>query len=89
MDYKMLDISTAHISPETDKWLENNWETGLPVDPLFAGFLIMVPSPDLMNENWPEDFRLCLEYCMTNKYDYLKLDGDGEIITDLPTYNWD
>ena len=90
--YKYLDISTAHITPETDEFL---WKqlgdeySELIVYRKIRGYFINVPDLfDLEEMAMPSDLRKCLEFAIKHNCFWLVLDGDAEVIDELETYEW-
>lgn len=90
----MLTISTAHIRPETAEMLEMEDATGdmgLTVYALGEGYesngwLVYVDTEAYGDV--PKDLRRLMEFCAGKNIDWLRLDGDGEILPELPTYEW-
>ena len=86
---KMLTISMAHITEETDNELQHNpdkfeelfyYETG-------SEYIIWA-MPHSTLEDIPEDLKACLEFARQNDCQCLCLDCDGEEVPELPTYDW-
>ena len=90
--YKYLDISTAHIKPETDEFLRRqakNEYGNLIVYPKECGYFICVPYDlDEIEMNIPSDLASCLGLAMENDCYWLVLDGGAEVIDELETYEW-
>lgn len=91
--YKYLDISTAHITEETDEFLRNQvkeYECGKPiVYQKECGYFIHVSDKfDMDDLEMPDDLRRCLEFAAEHDCYWLVLDGDAEIIDELPIYTW-
>ena len=93
--YKYLDISTAHITEETEVflWRQVQDEDGdLIVYKKECGYFIHVPcDPDELNEMEviiPHDLMACLRLAMENNCYWLVLDADAEVINELETFEW-
>lgn len=87
---KMLTISTAHIRPETAKFLdkeEKECGTGLIVyNKSEFGWFVFVPDAGCLDT--PIDLHECLLLAHLNGCDWLCLDRDGERVDDLQEYEW-
>ena len=56
------------------------------------GIFISVPDKDIMGKeirNLPSDLVVLLEYAWENDVLLIRLDTDGEVVDDLPVYEWD
>lgn len=87
---KMLTISIAHITKETDNELQHNPDK---FEELFYynadGWEYMIwISPHTTLEDIPEDLRMCIELARQNDCKWLCLDCDGDEVSELPTYYW-
>lgn len=92
----MLTISTAHIKPETAKWLERQWEIFDSSIVIFSkgvyGWFVLTDYPeDELQEVYntiPDDlvaiFKLSKELCC----EWVCLDRDAETVPDLLIYEW-
>lgn len=83
---KMLTLSTAHISKKTASILKSNspvvsYEKGR------YGWFIYFGESD--QEHLPEDLARVIGFTRSCGCDWLCLDRDGEIATDLLVYDWD
>lgn len=90
--FKFMEISTAHISPETNEYLMAMIEDGDFMLHLFHtgyGFLINVPYGDKWYTDLPLDLKRCLEFARENDCKWLHLDCEGDVIDDLKEYIWD
>lgn len=91
MIYKVLEISTAHVTEETINALEREPDTnelGLCVhDKSGYGCYILIPQ-DYKELNLPKDLIDCFEHAKFYDCAWLCLDCDGEIIDALPQYEW-
>ncbi len=89
--FQMLDMSTGHITKETNaKLLNNNINIAYYHKPEF-GFLISVPEDidDFYDVNdIPEDLYKCLCFAIEKGFQWINLDCDGAVIKELPIYNW-
>lgn len=85
--FKMMDLSTGHLSHDTFVKLEFN------VIPRKArhnyGILVHVPNKD--EEGWkayPEDLKACFELALKEDAILIDFDQDGDIVDELPFYDW-
>lgn len=93
---KMLTISTAHIKPSTAKMLDeeaNVGELGLTVYPKGPaeapfGYFIYINPDESVSQTLPEELSNALVFATEHGCNILCLDGDGEIIEELPTFDW-
>lgn len=91
---KVLTISTAHISTETDERLCNGDmnEAGLAVyEKGDCGFWIHIdPVIEVFwyKDEIPEDLMRCIKLAQKNGCSWLCLDCDGDKVPDMPTYEW-
>lgn len=96
--FKMLDVSSSHISHGNATFLANGdfarYED-LTVSPWFDyGWIIRVPNST--GDSTCTTLALCghrgladvLRHAQKLGCDYVKLDQDGEVIDGLETYNW-
>lgn len=95
MIYKTLDISTAHYSQETDDFLWNvvdkMQDVSFAVIPTGTGFIIPVTFPVLDKDDLaviPSELAFVMGYAAANGCSYIRFDRDGDIIDDLPTWEW-
>ena len=95
---KMLTLSTAHISEESVVMLEREVDKdkmGLIVYTKGEfGFWIYCPAALIEDEEYgkeyiPEDIWNCMKLAQDNDCTWLCLDCDGEIIDELPTFEWE
>lgn len=86
---KVLTISTAHITEETDRKLQDNSELNRMDLSVYEkgeyGYWIYVDSS---RDRIPEDLKKCLKFAEQNDCQWLCLDCDGEEVPELPTYDW-
>jgi hypothetical protein len=94
---KMLTLSTAHITEETANELDTEAKScGLSDIPFavyreddYGWFICLSSHLELLDEIYlPEDFKACCYLAKENDCEWLRLDRDGEIVPDLPTYDW-
>ena len=86
---KMLTISMAHITEETDNELQHNpdkFEELLYYETGYGYFICAMPHSTL--EDIPECLKRCVEFARQNDCEWLCLDWDGEEVPELPTYDW-
>ena len=86
---RVLTISTAHITEETNNKLQDNGEFNFMALSVYKkgdyGYWIYV---DLPCTDIPKDLKQCLELALKHDCQWLCLDCDGEEVQELPTYNW-
>lgn len=83
----LLDISTAHITKETNAKLEADDEKGaLYVVPHHYGYFIYVPDDE--EPETPDDLKAIFKFAKDRDCGWVKLDCDAEKYDELPTYNW-
>lgn len=90
--FKLMEISTVHITPETNEYLMAMIEDDDFMLHLFHtgyGFLISVPYDDALCTDLPQDLKCCLEFACENDCKWLQLDCDGEVVDELKEYDWD
>lgn len=91
---KVLTISTAHITEETDRKLQDESEVNnmciSVYDKAEYGYWIYIDPYDrlMCNENIPADLLNCIELARQNDCRWLCLDCDGEEVSELTTYEW-
>ena len=91
---KVLTISTAHITEETDRKLQDKSEVNnmciSVYDKAEYGYWIYIDPYDrlMCHENIPEDLLNCIKLARQNDCRWLCLDCDGEEVSELPTYDW-
>lgn len=88
---KMLTLSTAHIKEESAKFLNEERRADLIVYPKreFGWFICL--DTDCFEEELkriPEDLATVLKFAEENGCEWLCLDCDGPIESDLPQYDW-
>ena len=94
---KILELSTAHIKPDTEKRLEAGNFDGIPsyrkpnpnkVDESFGSWVacgyISIDSEDIVDI--PEDLMTILEYAAKNDVRWIMFDCDAAVNEELPTY---
>ena len=91
--HKYLDLSTAHITEQTNTFLyrELQWRLSeLIVHDKTRGYFIHVPESleKLKQMDIPKDLKACLRLAQKHKCNWLVLDGDAETVDCLKTYDW-
>jgi len=92
---KMLTVSTAHISIETNNWLirECNPSSATDITAYMkddVGFFVYVPDlSQFIVQNIPEDLVKCMKLAYENGCSWLCLDCDGSEVEGLEVFNWE
>lgn len=81
---KMLTISTAHITEETNRLLCDG-EVEAAYYALDGGWLVLSYGPD---DSVPKDLEACLALAEENGCEWLRLDRDGQIVDGLEVFDW-
>lgn len=93
VDFKMLDVSTAHLSPETRQRLETADIEGVLFYPKGPwGWFIYVPSRDEglnVGDEVPADLKNCIDFAQTLEKEWIMFDCDGSIVQELPKFESD
>lgn len=100
--FKILDLSTDHISERTKTWLDDY--SIHPAKTLYAGnpprnncevvifsfwpygWLVVAHDPSELTDATPEDLRNVIAFAHAHGADWIKLDDDGDLIDELPTF---
>jgi hypothetical protein len=90
--FKVLDISTGHMTQDDNQVLELNRDTDGPM-PAYElkeyGWLVYVGE---LEDNWKEDmspaFVEVLKKAQELGCDYVRFDRDGRVYDELPTFEW-
>lgn len=97
---KMLIVSTAHISKDDNEILGTFGEPDGPmcliVDPYPYGYIVWIGTysgdeeypGQIKDEGLSDEFISLMELAEQLGCEYLKLDRDGPIYDDLPTFEW-
>lgn len=94
---KILDVSTGHVTLMDTRLLDNQKDRDNPVVTYKydRGYFIPVINPkdidggmDLESYGYSEAFAALYRRCILRRYDYIRLDGDGEVYSDLKLFNW-
>lgn len=89
---KCMEISTAHITEDTANKLgdvDTRGNITLSIyDKEEFGWWIFIDGCMNQNDSIPDDLLRCIQYAKEEGCDWLCLDCDGEIIDELPTYDW-
>lgn len=83
-------VSTAHISPQTADLLKNDGIEDIVVYQKLAGWFICVSNwdDDLEHKFIPEDLQRCLAYAQKNNAEWMILDSEQPIVSNLPVYDY-
>lgn len=86
---KYLDISTAHLTPETiDNLVMQNVKDVTSFD-YPEGQFIVVPDRFSNALDVPRDLMKVFNYAKEQGISLIRVDRDGEEISELPTYEWE
>lgn len=87
VEFKMLDVSTAHLSPQTRQRLETFDVEGVLFYPKGPwGWFVNVPAREdglVVGEEVPTDLKACIQFAQTLEKEWIMFDCDGTIIQDL------
>lgn len=94
--YNYLDLSTAHIKKQTDRFLdrESQWPlTDIIAYKKWGGYFVFVPEHDdlgnsLESDQIPMDLKRCIKFARKHGCNWILFDSDAEIVNELPTYRW-
>lgn len=88
--FKMLDVSTAHLTTQTRALLEQQDVEGVLFYPKGPwGWFAYVPSlADELTvaDEAPADLKQCIGFAQQRGFDWIVFDCDGAVIADLPLY---
>ena len=91
---KMITLSTAHITEETSKMLENP-NNKLPLSIYNKGqfgWFIYVPTETKDDsetlKELPKDLAILYMFARYNEFEVICLDCDGDTVDKLPIYDW-
>lgn len=80
-------LSTAHIKRETDEWLAANIDKfGVSLSPVAPGWFLSTLGD--LPEGTPDDLTQIIEWAQAQYLYWVRLDPDGSIYRELPTYDW-
>jgi hypothetical protein len=84
----LLALSTAHVSGDTARMLNETHHDGWPVSggPTSYGWFIY--AHDDCYEEMPYDLVSTFVFARKNGFEYIMFDCDVEPITELPQYDW-
>ncbi len=89
--YKMLGLSTAHITKETaDALIDLDGITSY--EKADYGWFVHVPERfdlETSGSEVPEDLFKCLDFAIERDYAWIMFDNDIEATNELPVYKWD
>ena len=92
--WRMLDLSTGHVSFETSEWIERNIENPNCDLTIYNkseyGWWMRVPDEmdDSDELDIPSDLRVVLEYARHHGCLWVMFDRDAETISRLPEFYW-
>lgn len=86
MIQKLLDLSTAHITSAAADWLNCNPDNITMYPKAEYGWFIYARSDEYIDV--PDSIMACIKHAQSLDCDWLVLDRDGDIINELPSYEW-
>jgi len=96
--YKLLDISTAHITREDDIFLKLEARTPVSfpgsVHEVDHGFFIWLCGQEISTEGFvwedaiSEAFKKIIELAVDLNIEYIRLDSDGKVYDGLEIFDW-
>jgi hypothetical protein len=90
-------LGTSHMKEDTAANLADMFMIGqnvyaLDVAPYRFGCFLHVPDtdepPETAEEPIPEDLLAIFAWCRKERIEWVRLDRDGDVIADLPVYDW-
>ena len=88
--FTMLDLSTAHLKPETRTLLTQDLVDGALIYPKGPwGWFVHVPTETdglTISDEVPADLKACILYAQRHQQNWLMLDCDGTVASELPVY---
>lgn len=89
---RVLELSTAHITKESNEFLRYEAHTCGPVQLIVFekgeyGYLIRVEDHEI-EDQVPEDIKSLLEFAESQNCTWMILDRDGEVLESLPRWEW-
>lgn len=91
LKYTMLDMSTCHISKETNEMLlHESIKDVIYYQKPGYGFFLHIPDDLTEAENGgiPGDLYKCMKFAQDANCQWINFDCDGTVINELPKYNW-
>lgn len=93
---KMVTMSTSHITEETNRYLSNKDNERYFGFVIYEkenyGYFMYLPTDREEDEEYlkelPEDLAGIFTFARNNNIDVVCLDCDGEVLEELPTYEW-
>lgn len=85
----ILTMSTAHISQQTARLMDMDAIHAGVYSAGESGYLILTVGWEDYSDVMPEDLKACVRFAAGHDCDWLRLDGDARIVSDLPMYDWE
>lgn len=91
---RVMTVSTAHVSPETARAMDDDPEANQITLPVyrkgeFGWFVYLNGSSEHDVLNLPDDLRACVRLARANDCSILCLDRDAATLRSLPTHSWE
>ncbi|WNC17938.1 hypothetical protein [Brevibacillus brevis] len=87
---KVLELSTAHISEETNGLIEQDVLGIVAYEKAEYGWLLLVPQDDYEEEtrSLPDDLKAIFDLAQEHDCVWVMLDRDGYMYDSLPVFDW-
>jgi len=93
--HRMLELSTAHLSPETMHFLDNQ-DFCSPVQSIilfekktFGYFIPIIDEQYMADKEWPADLMNVIRFAEAHGCTWIMLDSDGAFVDGLPRWDYD
>jgi len=83
-----LELSTAHLTPDTASRLDNEPPHAWPVSGGATAYGFFIYAHDQNDGLIPEDLWLCCETARQQGCSYLLFDRDADVLPGLPVHDW-
>ncbi|WP_059040644.1 DUF5983 family protein [Paenibacillus rubinfantis] len=85
----MLELSTAHISSETNQWLSGDEHGTLIVyDKHIYGYWILVPEAGKNLDGVPSELQDILRLAVAEGCSWVMFDSDAPTVDGIPVFDW-
>jgi hypothetical protein len=87
MVQKYLDLSTGHVSNDTALWLDSQPSSIIMYPKGEYGWFVYAASEEY-DDDTPKDLIACIDHAKALDCTWIMFDADGELIEELPEYEW-